>query len=339
MSAYLNRIFSTIPLVNYRETHDFDEQAEMLKGWNQDYLQISSGHYSGYVSDIRFERVHMFLEYTSKALFQQGCLDEESIAVGVPMFANSTGVFCGSATGRDYVHVFSGREGFEFYSPSELLMAGITVQRAELMQVLTPDEQESLDKSCAAAHVFSLETEGLEAIRRFVAQVFVTVGEQPEVMQGGAVAADFKQTLLALLAETIPHINDKSSTTLAASRCWKIIAETQEMVREQTETPLSVTDLCLHFGVSRRMLQNCFQNMLAISPAAYLRAERLNAVRRMLKETDSVTEAAANWGFWHFGHFSQEYKKLFGELPSATLKRAHADQSGLVDPDRAILTV
>ena len=325
MSAYLNTIFSAIPLVNYRETHDFDEQAEMLKGWNQNYLQISSGHYSGYVSDIRFERVHMFLEYTSKALFQQGWLDEESVAVGVPMFANSAGVFCGSATGRDYVHVFSGQEGFEFYSPSELLMAGITVQRTELMQALTPDEQDALDKNCATAHVFSLETEGLEAIRRFVAQVFVTVGEQPEVLQGGAVAAGIKQTLLSLLAETILHINDQSSATLAASRCWKIIAETQEMVREQTDAPLSVTDLCLHFGVSRRMLQNCFQNMLAISPAAYLRAERLNAVRRMLKETDSVTEAAANWSFCHFGHFSQEYKKLFGELPSATLKRTHAD--------------
>jgi AraC family ethanolamine operon transcriptional activator len=42
----------------------------------------------------------------------------------------------------------------------------------------------------------------------------------------------------------------------------------------------------------------------------------------MLKESCSVTEAATTWGFWHFGHFSQEYKKLFGELPSATLRRS-----------------
>jgi AraC-like DNA-binding protein len=44
-------------------------------------------------------------------------------------------------------------------------------------------------------------------------------------------------------------------------------------------------------------------------------------VRQMLKQGNGVTDAATAWGFWHFGHFSQEYKKLFGELPSDTLRR------------------
>ena len=58
-----------------------------------------------------------------------------------------------------------------------------------------------------------------------------------------------------------------------------------------------------------------------MNPVAYLRAQRLNGVRQMLKEGQSVTDAATAWGFWHFGHFSQEYKKLFGELPSESLRR------------------
>jgi len=35
-----------------------------------------------------------------------------------------------------------------------------------------------------------------------------------------------------------------------------------------------------------------------------------------------VADIAARWGFWHPSRFASEYKSLFGELPSATLKAA-----------------
>jgi hypothetical protein len=34
-------------------------------------------------------------------------------------------------------------------------------------------------------------------------------------------------------------------------------------------------------------------------------------------------DVANRWGFWHMGQFAADYKRQFGELPSATLKRAH----------------
>ena len=61
-----------------------------------------------------------------------------------------------------------------------------------------------------------------------------------------------------------------------------------------------------------------------MGPLAWLNVLRLNAVRRSLKTADSVTEAATQFGFWHFGHFSSGYQLLFGELPSSTLARYRA---------------
>ncbi|WP_230944592.1 helix-turn-helix domain-containing protein [Burkholderia cepacia] len=48
---------------------------------------------------------------------------------------------------------------------------------------------------------------------------------------------------------------------------------------------------------------------------------RLNHARRELRLGDSVTSAATQWGFRHLSSFAQDYRAMFGELPSATAKR------------------
>ena len=35
-----------------------------------------------------------------------------------------------------------------------------------------------------------------------------------------------------------------------------------------------------------------------------------------------INDIAHNLGFWHMGQFAADYRKLFGELPSMTLKRS-----------------
>ena len=48
-------------------------------------------------------------------------------------------------------------------------------------------------------------------------------------------------------------------------------------------------------------------------------------VRRELWESDPLTtkvnDVASLWGFWHMGQFAADYRKLFNELPSETLKK------------------
>ncbi|GHU15365.1 hypothetical protein AGMMS50225_28560 [Betaproteobacteria bacterium] len=36
---------------------------------------------------------------------------------------------------------------------------------------------------------------------------------------------------------------------------------------------------------------------------------------------DTVGDIAARWGFWHLSHFAADYKEMFGELPSDTLRQ------------------
>jgi AraC family ethanolamine operon transcriptional activator len=57
----------------------------------------------------------------------------------------------------------------------------------------------------------------------------------------------------------------------------------------------------------------------------YLRAIRLNSARRELRDGNpaimQVQDIAARWGFWHLSHFASDYRTMFGELPSDTLRK------------------
>ena len=84
----------------------------------------------------------------------------------------------------------------------------------------------------------------------------------------------------------------------------------------------ALLQVCRHVGASRRKLNDCFRDVLGTSPLTYLRALRLNGVRRELRGgAASVQQAAARWGFWHLGELAADYRRQFGELPSQTLKQ------------------
>lgn len=68
----------------------------------------------------------------------------------------------------------------------------------------------------------------------------------------------------------------------------------------RTAELFSMLKICPRIDASPRKLNYCFQDVLGISPAKYLRAVRLNSARRDLKNPDGpntgVQDVAARWG-------------------------------------------
>ena len=86
-----------------------------------------------------------------------------------------------------------------------------------------------------------------------------------------------------------------------------------------------MADLAAHCGVAERTLNEHFRRFLDTSPMRYFRRLRLSAAREALltgKSGISVTEVAKCYEFNHFGRFSAQYRRAFGEAPSKTLNRA-----------------
>jgi AraC-like DNA-binding protein len=116
-----------------------------------------------------------------------------------------------------------------------------------------------------------------------------------------------------------------SADTLALQHQGLIMRRFRRALELHRDQPVYIPELCAEIGVSDRALRACCRRQLGIGPHRYLLLRRMHLVRRALLgrapgET-TVTDMATRYGFWQFGRFAQEYKSLFGELPSATLAR------------------
>jgi len=97
-----------------------------------------------------------------------------------------------------------------------------------------------------------------------------------------------------------------------------------EYVRSVPAPDSRLDGLCRISRTSERTLQYAFKERYGISPSVYIKRWKLNSARRCLLQSHpaevTVHAIATSLGFFHQGQFTADYKNLFAELPSATLK-------------------
>jgi AraC-like DNA-binding protein len=105
-----------------------------------------------------------------------------------------------------------------------------------------------------------------------------------------------------------------------------LVQRAEMLASANLDQPLHVAALSHTLGVSERTLRKAFNNTYGVSPCRHLRMLRLFQVRRALlsahEQVVTVTAIATSFGFAELGRFSVEYRKVFGESPSVTLRRA-----------------
>jgi AraC family ethanolamine operon transcriptional activator len=99
----------------------------------------------------------------------------------------------------------------------------------------------------------------------------------------------------------------------------------EAFIRDTLGQPVRLDQICAAVNASPRAVHASFQEVLGIPPKAYQKALRLSAVRADLRSARpgaTVSEVAARWGFFQFGYFAVDYRKMFGESPRDTLRHA-----------------
>ena len=104
-----------------------------------------------------------------------------------------------------------------------------------------------------------------------------------------------------------------------------IVERFEEFLEANSDRPLYLMEICAALGVAERTLRACCEEHLGMGPIRYLTLRRMHLVRRALQRSNSaqstITGIVTDHGFWELGRFAVAYRALFGEPPSATLRR------------------
>lgn len=151
-------------------------------------------------------------------------------------------------------------------------------------------------------------------LRRCLQRLFV---EEPA-------APAIRDAIVCVLAGAAEHLErDWNAPSRPMNRRRRAVRACELYMHEHADSDITLLDLGRISGLRSRSLINAFNAVTGFSPMEYLKRLRLNGVYRALRRADKtgtrIIDVAADWGFWHMGHFTSDYRAMFGETPSNTL--------------------
>jgi len=160
---------------------------------------------------------------------------------------------------------------------------------------------------------------------QLVHYVVTQLESEPACAFGSLAAKQVEQTLLALLLDAQPHDYSEQLSQASTGCAPRHVRKAVEFIEAHAAEPIGIEEIVRASGAGMRSLYEGFRRFRGTSPMEFLRARRLRRVRKDLLDAPpgtTVSDVAARWGFYQFGRFAAQYRQLFGETPSTTLRRA-----------------
>ena len=313
-------------MVQYTQFESFDvnDQAALLPNWDQLYEQVSAGRFNGRLEDLSIGPVEAFRETTAQAVLQRGSARRGTFTLGVVLDACADAWFLGRSLRPGQAFGVSSGCEFELATRGAFDVAAVCVDAAHLDDYSRRIDGVGLDLT-SKGHVVFDAAPANAALGELVLTTLSTASQSPRLLEQAPLQRALSQSLCDVLLALMATPGSGPGDITASTR-QRVVREARRYMAEHAEEPITVPELCEAIHVSRRTLQYSFQDVLRMSPVTYLRALRLNGVRRDLRRGGEVpvADCAARWGFWHLSRFAADYRHMFGELPSETLRHARA---------------
>ncbi|WP_298369435.1 helix-turn-helix domain-containing protein [Azospirillum sp.] len=294
---------------------DVSEQERALQGWTQHYSQLEAGRFTGGLREIGVPGVRLIHETTNLRLHQHTAPPPDSLVLGVPSLESAPARFEGQTVGAGDVILFRGARLCDFLCSGPMSILAVALDPKRLPGLPSPNAESLSSGTFSSPWAAALRSElaclladeaaGAEAMRR-AGLVMGLLDRCHQIIDG--VASD-----------------PNGERMIGPSQRQALVNRARDFVAAHPDDVLSVAQIAQGVGVTTRMLEYSFADIMGMSPKEYLRMIRLNAARRALRGADprqsTVAEIAMDHGFWHLGRFSTYYFQMYGEKPSDTLKR------------------
>lgn len=306
--------------------HDAYEQACHLTAWQQLYDQLHPGTFEGSIFEVWLDGVQFFKESTNLMLRQSCIVWPGAVWFGIPKIKSRESFVSAAKVEEGQIAVRPGGQEFELITPDELELMGFVMSLDELECLFELTTERSLHGVLNQSATINVNGQKKDYFWHYLNEVLRDIEQNSEKVQHVTAQRFLKESLvMGMIGLLDDAVFSNKKIRYSQSNYRRIINQTKEYIFSRPEQAVSILELCNYLHVSHRTLQNAFHTVLGICPLRYLKAIRLNAVRRELlshySEYKTVQDVAGAWGFWHLSQFSADYQRFFNELPSQTLAK------------------
>jgi AraC family ethanolamine operon transcriptional activator len=306
-------------------TSHVDECEAFLQsiGWKVGHNQLSPGRYAAAIDGVLAPRAQAMLHRHARSFAGSGHTPKGSYTFGVQIAGKGAMAVNQRVIRSHEIAAQLPYEHIEFKLPPDVALLTVAVDAAHVDRLTDTMFGQPLSQLLRRGNALPCDPRAIAAIASQLA----------EIATEGASAAACAPTTHALDDAVIDALLGALQPP-EPIRGWSArgrIVRRAEALIESDEAPGTVAELCVALAVPARTLEDAFRHCLGVAPRTFLVAMRLNRARRFLGGAHgganrgvSVTDAAMRFGFFHLGRFSAQYRRLFGELPSETLRRARA---------------
>jgi AraC-like DNA-binding protein len=162
------------------------------------------------------------------------------------------------------------------------------------------------------------------ALARLMNFILIELDRSDAILGNPGAAAGLQDIIAALVLREHPHTHSQYFQSAATTAVPSVVRRVEEYLEAQATEAVSMADLPPIAGVGIRAIQATFRKHRGYSPQEFLKSVRLKEANKRLRsgKATRVIDVAYDCGFAKLSSFSADYTQRFGELPSATLRRA-----------------
>ncbi len=287
--------------------------------WDVDFRQLDRISQPALVA-VAASRAALLLRVdTDNRVHQLAMPDDSMVHFGLPTRPQADTRFGRRVGESETLTLIDAQGGLNVVSPPGFSVYTFSIRLSRLRELAASAGMEiNLASASAGGCQRKLPAHVIRPLRQMTGELLAAGNRaDPRIAQSvaDAIESDLALQFISAFAHGVPQRRvSRSNRNRALRRALAYINE------HRLET-LSIEALCRETSTSLSTLQRAFRDHFGLSPKQYLTTARLSGVRRALldsREHRSIGDVAASWGFWHLSKFAADYKRMYGELPSAT---------------------
>jgi AraC-like DNA-binding protein len=234
------------------------------------------------------------------------------------------------------VHILWPHDQMDLHIPEASSLLFATYPSSWLRECWRKGSALDADLTPVASDSLSLEAPEGRAYWRHLNFVWSEICNGAVFLKSAAATNEIERTSAALLLLAFENGAICGAQDVQPEKPDRTLAKAEGYILSHLGEHITLADLATVSDTSPSSLLRAFRIYRDTSPMKYVKHLRLELAQRALLSgtngTVRVTDVAMDHGFFQLGRFSADYRRVFGELPSVTLRRHRhrlSDKKGL----------